>query len=137
MPNLLVRDLMTEKLFTVRPEHDLAHLNDMMAEMHVRHMPVVDEDGALVGLVSQRDLLRTAMDPAGMLPVSEQRELLRNTRVREIMTVEVETATPDTDIAEAGNLMLENKLGCLPVVEGDQLVGILTESDFVKYVVRE
>ncbi len=137
MPNLLVRDLMTEKLFTVRPEHDLAHLNDMMAEMHVRHMPVVDEDGALVGLVSQRDLLRTAMDPAGMLPVSEQRELLRNTRVREIMTVEVETATPDTDIAEAGNLMLENKLGCLPVVEGEQLVGILTESDFVKYVVQE
>jgi CBS domain-containing membrane protein len=135
MKNLKVRDLMTERVFSIRADEDLARLNDLMSDLHVRHIPVVDNEENVIGIVSQRDLIRSALDTEGVLPVSEQRDLLKSTTVREIMVAGVETAEPDQDIQEAGRLMLENKLGCLPVVEGNHLVGILTEADFVKYVV--
>ncbi|MFO1519268.1 MAG: CBS domain-containing protein [bacterium] len=136
MPKLKVRDLMTEKVYSIRPDEDLARLNDLMSDLRVRHVPVVDEEGNLQGIVSHRDLLRSALDTEGALPLSEQRDLLRNTAVREIMVVEPETAEADQEIQQAGRVMLENKLGCLPVVEGERVVGILTEADFVKYVVE-
>ncbi|HCU24447.1 MAG TPA: hypothetical protein DF383_05455 [Deltaproteobacteria bacterium] len=136
MGKIKVRDLMTKRVFSIQADEDLARLNDLMGEIHVRHVPVVDDEGAVIGIVSHRDLLRSALDTGGMLPVSEQRDLLKNTLVREVMVTEVETTDPEQDIQEAGRLMLDNKLGCLPVVEGDRLVGILTEADFVKYVVE-
>lgn len=135
MRKLKVSDLMTENVFSVNADEDLSRLSDLMEDIHVRHMPVKDEEGRLVGLVSQRDLLRSALYTSKDLPLSEQRQLLQRMTVGEIMTADPETAEMDQDIAEAGQIMLDNKLGCLPVVEGDQLVGILTEADFVKYVV--
>jgi CBS domain-containing membrane protein len=126
---------MTEKVYSVRPSEDLARLVDLMEDIHVRHVPVVDDDRVVVGLVSQRDLVREVLHGRN-LPFSETRELLSRKRVRSIMTKDIETVEPDTRIDEAGQLMLDNKLGCLPVVEGDRLVGILTESDFVKFTVE-
>lgn len=135
MGPLKVRDLMTEKVYSIKADEDLARLNDLMSDIRIRHVPVVNDEGELVGIVSQRDLLRSALDTEGTLPFSEQRELLKNTTVREIMVTDVETTDPNQDLQEAGRILLENKLGCLPVIEGNQLVGILTEADFVKYVV--
>jgi CBS domain-containing membrane protein len=137
MGQLKVRDLMTDKVYSIKEEEDLARLNDLMNDIRIRHVPVVDEGGELVGIVSHRDLLRSALDTEGVLPISEQRDLLRSTAVREIMVTEVETTEPNQEIQEAGRTMLDNKLGCLPVLEGRQLVGILTEADFVKYVVQK
>ena len=136
MAKLQVQDLMTEKVLSIQAGEDLGKLNDLMAEIHVRHVPVVEADGELIGLVSQRDLLRSALDTIGVLPQAEQKDLLSNTTVREIMVADPETAEPTQDIDEAGRTMLENKLGCLPVVEGGRLVGILTEADFIKFVVN-
>jgi len=136
MGKLKVMDLMTENVFSVNADEDLARLSDLMEDIHVRHMPVKDKEGRLVGLVSQRDLLRSALYTAKDLPLTEQRELLQRMTVGEIMTADPETAEMDDDIAEAGRVMLDNKLGCLPVVEGGKLVGILTEADFVKFVVE-
>ncbi|MCC7345286.1 MAG: CBS domain-containing protein [Deltaproteobacteria bacterium] len=136
MGKLKVMDLMTENVFSVNADEDLARLSDLMEDIHVRHMPVKDKEGRLVGLVSQRDLLRSALYTAKDLPLTEQRELLQRMTVGEIMTADPETAEMDDDIEEAGRVMLENKLGCLPVVEGGKLVGILTEADFVKFVVE-
>ena len=131
---LHVRDLMTGRVFSVEPDEDLARLVDLMDDIHVRHVPVVDEDRIVVGLVSQLDLFRSVMYAATDLPLAEMRELLKATEVRTIMTTAVETIDPDTEIEEAAQIMLDNKLGCLPVVEGGRLTGILTEADFVKYV---
>lgn len=136
MGKLKVMDLMTENVFSVNADEDLARLSDLMEDIHVRHMPVKDKEGRLVGLVSQRDLLRSALYTAKDLPLTEQRELLQRMTVGEIMTADPETAEMDDDIEEAGRVMLDNKLGCLPVVEGGKLVGILTEADFVKFVVE-
>lgn len=136
MGKLKVMDLMTENVFSVNADEDLARLSDLMEDIHVRHMPVKDKEGRLVGLVSQRDLLRSALYTSKDLPLTEQRELLRRMTVGEIMTADPETAEMDDDIEEAGRVMLDNKLGCLPVVEGGKLVGILTEADFVKFVVE-
>ena len=135
MASLLVRDLMTEKVYSIHPGEDLARLVDLMDDIHVRHVPVVDDERIIVGLVSQRDLVREVLHATRDLPFSHVRELLKHKNVRSIMTTDVETVEPDTKVDEAGQIMLDNKLGCLPVVEGDRLVGILTEADFVKFTV--
>jgi CBS domain-containing protein len=127
---------MTENVYSVRPGDDLASLVDLMDERRVRHVPVVDDDRTVVGLVSQRDLVREVLHGRN-LPFSEMRELLGRKRVRSIMTKDLEMVDPDTPIEDAGQLMLDNKLGCLPVVESERLVGILTEADFVKYTVQQ
>lgn len=134
MRTLLVRDLMTEAPATLAPDDSVAELYDLMDSRHVRHVPVVDAAGELVGLVSHRDLFRCALSDKGDLPLSLQRELLRAIAISGIMTTSIETVEPDTEVADAAQVMLENKFGCLPVLDGTQLVGILTESDFVRFV---
>jgi len=128
-----VRDLMTPKVFTLKPGDSLEALYELMNEKHVRHVPIVDREGDLVGLVTHRDLSRTVLGPQEGLPLSVQEDLLRRRRVREIMATEVDTIEPDEPLEEAAEMLLENKIGCLPVVEGEHLVGILTEADFVRY----
>ena len=127
-----VRDLMIDHVFTLRASDDLEALYDLMDAHHIRHVPVVDRDGDLVGLVTQRDLARSALGTQDLLPLSTQQDILRRRSVREIMATEVETVEPDEDLTTAAALLLENKIGCLPVVEGEHLVGILTEADFVR-----
>ncbi len=134
VPSLRVRDLMTAVVFTVHPDDPLGKLRDMMDEKHIRHVPVVEADGALAGLVSERDLLRRASGMGADLPLSVQEDVLAHVQVREIMTWEVETVEADEEAAAAAETMLENKYGCLPVVEADALAGILTEADFVRAV---
>ncbi len=133
---LEVRDLMTDTVFSLRPNDDLEALLDLMDTRHVRHVPIVDRDGNLVGLVTHRDLSRSALGPQDELPLSVQKEILRRRRIREIMATEVETVEPEEDLRNAAEMLIENKIGCLPVVEGEHLVGILTESDFVRHFVE-
>jgi CBS domain-containing membrane protein len=128
---------MTERVYCVRPNDDVVRLVDLMDEIHVRHVPVVDDDFVVVGLVSQRDLVREVLHGMRDLPLSAMRQLMRRRIVRSIMTTDLETVEANTSIEEAGQVMLDNKLGCLPVVEGDRLVGILTEADFVKFTVEQ
>jgi CBS domain-containing membrane protein len=133
MSQLRVRDLMTEKVLSVHPGESVDKIYDAMTERSIRHVAVIDDDGDLVGVVSHRDLLRHSLIERSDLPLFVQRAILRRTKVEEVMTSEVETADPDQPLKEAAQVMYENKFGCLPVVEGWRVVGILTESDFVKY----
>lgn len=128
----LVRDLMTERVYTLRENDRLLDLEELMSSRHVRHVPVVDRDGELVGLVTHRDLARGVLGRTQELPIGVEEDILRRRRVGEIMVTEPETIEPDTQLAEAAEIMLENKIGCLPVTEGTRLVGILTEADFVR-----
>ena len=127
-----VRDLMTEKVFTLKSRDDLETLYDLMDSRRVRHVPILDNEGELVGLVTDRDLSRTALGAVEELPLSVERDILRRRRIRDIMVTEPDTIEPDAPLSEAAGMLLEHKVGCLPVVEGLHLVGIITEADFVR-----
>jgi len=128
----LVRDLMTAHVFTLRENDRLIDLEELMSSKHVRHVPVVNRDGELLGLVSHRDLARGILGRIDDLPIGVEEDILRRRRVGEIMVTEPETIEPDTNLRDAAEIMLEDKIGCLPVTEGTHLVGILTEADFVR-----
>jgi CBS domain-containing protein len=123
---------MTRELFAVRPAAPVSVLQDLMDEKRIRHVPVIDGEGALVGLVSQRDVIRCASSTADDLPLSTSDDLLGAIRAEDIMTQQVETVEADDDLSVAARIMLENKYGCLPVVEEGVLAGIITEADFVR-----
>ena len=133
MNELRVRDFMTPNVVTVRPDDTISRAYELMLDNRFRHLVVVDGDGDLVGLLTHRDLLRHALIERSDLPLSLQRGILIRIRVEEVMTTEVETAEPGQWLQEAAVVMFENKYGCLPVVEGSRVVGILTEADFVRF----
>lgn len=133
---LSVRDLMTERVIAVQPDTDLTAVRDLLWEHNIRHLPVVDGDGDLIGLVSQRDLLRHALIDQTHLPDYVEEAVLERLKASDVMTAHVERVSADTDLREAAQVMFENKYGCLPVTEGDRLVGILTEADFVRFLGR-
>ena len=136
MSELRVRDLMSDNVIAVREKDDLMTLRELMLDHNVRHIPVVDAESDLVGLVSHRDLLRSSMvEQPDMADYMEQ-AVLESSAVRDVMIEEVEVVDAETRLQEAAELMFDNKYGCLPVTEGRRLVGILTESDFVRLVAR-
>ncbi len=135
MKNLLVRDLMTSGVFALLPDDDLSQLRKLMEGWQVRHAPVVDESGAVLGVVSQRDLLRKTILGREGAEEADVEANLRSLRASQVMSPNLELARPDEDLAAAGRRMLDAKVGCLLVVdERQQLQGILTESDFVRYL---
>jgi CBS domain-containing membrane protein len=133
MSNLRVRDLMTSNAVAVGLDEPVTTIRELMSERNIRHVPVVDDDKVVVGLVSERDLLRRTFGPDADLPLSLQRDVMTAIKTRDVMTWEVDTVAPDEDLASAAQVMLDNKYGCLPVVDEDgSLIGILTEADFVR-----
>jgi len=127
-----VSDLMTREVVTLDANEALGVADDVMGLARIRHMPVLDEDEAVIGLVSQRDLFRGALARALGYGEHAQKKLLGLMRVKEVMTTELVTVSPETTLVEAAKLMTDRKIGCLVVVEGGKLAGILTESDFVR-----
>ncbi len=121
-----VGQFMSTDLFTVHPEDLIDLAASVMDWEHLRHVPVEDHEGHLVGLVTHRQLLRLVGQVTAAKPVS----------VREIMRPEPFTVSPETETLEALEKMRANKLGCLPVVENGKLVGIVTESDFIDVSAR-
>jgi CBS domain-containing membrane protein len=125
---------MTPDVLTVRMDDDVLAAQELMYDRNIRHVLVVDDEGALAGLVSDRDLLSRALPSEVDLPLTTRRDLLGRLKVREVMTADVETIDVDDPVDAAAQLMLERKYGCLPVLEEGLLAGILTEADFVRYV---
>ncbi len=132
MSAMRVKDLMSDKVLAALPGDSVEVLFNLMEDHRIRHVPVVDEDGDLVGLVTHRDLLRGAVVEQPDLPRYVERAVRQRLRVRDLMVAEPLSVGPDTDLREAAQVLLDNKFGCLPVVEGSRLVGILTEADFVR-----
>lgn len=126
-----VRDLMRTDLITVSPEADLAWADDVMGIAEVRHLPVVADD-RLVGLLTSRDLLRVSLSVLADLESEQVNSMMHSVKVRLIMNTAVATAEPGWDLRDAIELMMDHKYGCLPVVENERLVGIITESDFLR-----
>jgi acetoin utilization protein AcuB len=125
---MLVRDRMSRIPITTNPSATVPDALQVMRGSKVRQLPVVDERGTLVGIVALDDLLRVSPSPATSLSVWELDYLLEKITVEKVMTREVITVTEDTAIEEAGRIMADNKVSGLPVMRGDELVGIVTES---------
>jgi CBS domain-containing protein len=136
METLRVRDIMSKDVTTLKRNDSLTLADDIMNLGRIRHLPVLDDDEQLVGVVSQRDLFRGALAKALGYGQHAQRKVLENLLVKEVMATDLVTTTPEAPLAEAAKILSEKKIGCLPVVEGGRLVGILTEGDFVAIVAR-
>lgn len=124
--------LMTPVVQTLRRNDRLTLADDLMQAQRIRHLPVLDEDGIVCGVVSQRDLFRGALAKALGYGQTAQQKLHSMLLVKEVMSTTVVTIGPHEPLGNAARLMIENKIGCLPVVDADKLLGIVTETDFVK-----
>jgi acetoin utilization protein AcuB len=133
---MLVGRWMTRDPKTISPDVSVAEATERMQRERVRRYPVVDDNHKLIGLVSLDDLLRASPSPATSLNIWEISYLLSQVKVRDVMTKEVITVTEDTPLEQAAKIMLEKKIGGLPVVSADQLVGIITESDIFRIFVE-
>jgi len=125
---------MTSDVVTLDRNEKLVVADDVMRLGRIRHLPIVDEEGKLAGIVSQRDLFHSGLMKALGYGSHAQQNVLDMLAVKEAMKDEVVTTAPTTPLVQAAKLMLERKIGCLVVMEGDKIAGILTEGDFVKLV---
>jgi CBS domain-containing protein len=134
---VLVKHLMSSPVVTLFAEETLPLAEDIMRFRHFRHLPVVDDDGRLVGLVTHRDLLRAQISSLTGLTHEQRRARQDEVHVRELMTRDLWTVHPDTLASVAGQTMAEHRYGCLPVIDDKHvLVGIITERDFLKFATR-
>ncbi|MFN2169475.1 MAG: CBS domain-containing protein [Anaerolineae bacterium] len=129
---MLVRERMSRRPVTIGVDCTITEALRVMRENQVRRLPVLNDRGDLVGIVSEKDLLYASPSPATSLSIYEMHDVLSRLKVSELMTAEVITVGPDTLLEEAARIMADNKLGGLPVVEDGRLVGIITETDIFK-----
>ncbi len=130
---MLVRERMTRNPVLCAPDLSVNEAFDLMKKEHIRRIPVVDKSGKLMGIVSDKDLLRVSPSPATTLSAFEIPYLLSKVKVNDVMTRKVVTVAEDTPIEDAARIMVDNKIGGLPVVnDSAAVVGIITETDIFK-----
>ena len=134
---MFVRDRMSSPATTVTPDTPFQEALRLMREHKFRRLPVVNAEQKLVGIVSERDLLHAAPSPATSLSVWEMNYLLSKLKVEQLMAARVVMVSPDTPLEEAARLMVEHKIGGLPVVDAQRhVVGVITETDIFKAFVE-
>jgi CBS domain-containing protein len=131
-----VEELMSVKVATLGQSDTLDIADGVMCMGRIRHLPVLDA-GGVVGVVSQRDLFRSALGAALAFGIRRPQELMRGLEIRDVMSTPAVTVEPGALVQEAARTMAEKKIGCLPVVKGGRLVGILTESDVLRYAMAQ
>ena len=129
---MLVGERMSSPVITVHPEMSMQDALNLMHQEHIRRFPVVNKRGALVGIVSEKDLFHASPSDATSLNIWEIHYLLSKIIVKDIMTRDVVTITEVTPIEEAARIMADSKIGGLPVLHDGDLVGIITETDLFK-----
>jgi acetoin utilization protein AcuB len=134
---MTIRELMTGGVITVRRETPVLEARDLMARERIRHLLVTDGGGGgLAGIVTDRDIRLNLPSQATSLSVWEISYLLTALTVGQVMTRSVITIEPDRPAREGAQLMLDHKIGALPVLDGGRLVGIITETDLVRAFAR-
>jgi acetoin utilization protein AcuB len=129
---MLVGERMTRDPIVIYDNTSIYEAIKIMRDNKVRRLPVLNDKGALVGIVSERDLLYASPSPATSLSIDELHYLMSRITVADVMTTEVITVTEDTPLEEAARIMADNKIGSLPVERKGDLVGIITETDLFK-----
>jgi acetoin utilization protein AcuB len=125
---------MKKDLITITKDERMTTARKIMKEKNIRHLPVVDGK-KLIGLVTNMDIRKAEASPATSLEIRELHYLLDKITAGEIMTRNVITISPDISIEEAATLIHDNKIGCLPVVEDGNLVGMITENDVMEILI--
>ncbi len=131
-----VKDIMVKEVASLDVNDELSLANDIMRLGRIRHLPVVDGP-RLVGIISERDLFRSSLAQALGYGTQASRDLMKTLRIKDVMVPQVITVSPETDLCEAVRLMMDRKIGCLPVVETDRLVGLITETDILLQYLKE
>lgn len=129
---MLVGERMSKPVITVRPDTSMPEALDMMRKEHIRRLPVVNQRGELIGIVTETDLLKASPSEATSLSIYEVTYLLSKLTVDRIMTRKVITTTEDTPLEEAALIMTDNNFSGLPVMRDKELVGIITESNLFR-----
>jgi CBS domain-containing protein len=124
-----VKEIMQRHVVTLGLEDSLDVAEDIMTLGRVRHLPVIVGESRLIGLVTQRDLLKASLASVLELGRAVEHDWLKKIPVRVVMTTEIETAYPNDSLKSAVDRMITKKIGCLPVVEDGKLLGLLTETD--------
>ena len=132
-PAARVRDIMQTKIVTIGVTERLSTVEDIMTLGRVRHIPVV-HGGRLVGVLSERDLLRASLSELGSFGSEARRAFLHAIEIERVMSTPAITIDPEATVTLAARLMADHKIGCLPVVEGEELAGLVTETDVLGWV---
>lgn len=132
---MFVRNYMSSNPITVGPDVSFPEAMGMLRRQKIRRLPVI-EKGKLVGIIVEEDLLSNQPSPVTTLSIHEMYALLERLRVRQIMSRPVVTVEGGCPVEEAARIMVERKIGCLPIMDGEKLVGIITETDIFKALVE-
>ncbi|MFR9717754.1 CBS domain-containing protein [Aeromonas diversa] len=128
---ITLSEIMTENPFTLGPENSLKQAVELMSQEKIRHIPIVNHEHQLLGLVTLSDVLASRESKLFVITQEREAEFTDSVRLDEIMTRNVAWVDPHAGIKEAALYLQRHKYGCLPVVERGKLVGIVTDSDFI------
>ena len=129
----VVREILMGSPVTLKPDETLDLANDVISLGRIRHIPII-EDGRLVGVLSERDMMGAATTTIFGLKRKSKSALLKSVLIKDVMKKKVVTVKPDTPIKDAAHLMKEKKIGCVPVVNEGSLVGLVTTTDILRFV---
>ncbi len=133
---MLVKDRMTSNPKTISPEASHPEALRMLRQEKFRYLPVVDKSGKVIGMVTETDLLHAAPSSATSLSIYEMNYLLANLKIQDVMSSPAITVAEDVPLEIAAKMMIDRDIGCLPVMRGEQLVGVITETDIFKTFVE-
>lgn len=133
---IMVREIMMSAPVTLGPEDTLDTANDLIVLGRIRHIPIVDK-GRLVGILSQRQLLGPAASVILGVKAKAKKALLKSFQIKELMRFPVVTTSPNDTLKNAARLMVDKKVGCLPVLDDGVLVGLITATDILRHVASE
>ena len=133
---MLVKDRMTPDPITITTDTSLKEALDLVRSKPFRHLPVLDANGKLVGIVTEKSLVYASPTPSTTLSVFEVDYILTRTKVGQVIQGDVITVGPDLPVEEAARVMIDQRIGCLPVVANDKLVGIISDTDIFRVFVE-
>jgi acetoin utilization protein AcuB len=133
---MLVKDQMTPNPVTGHPEMPITDAQKRMQEHRIRHLPILDDDNRLVGLVTMRSLMNAVPSDVSKFSPFVVNYVLAKVKVHNVMVKDVVTIAEDTPFEEAARVMADKKLGCLPVMRADELVGIISDNDLFNIMVN-
>lgn len=131
-----IESIATKIVVSLHLKDSMLKASRLLKEKGFRHLPVLDEQERLVGIVTDRDIKRASASEATTLDIHELLYLLDKLEVAKVMTKNPATVCGDTSVQEAARIMVERKIGCLPVVDGGKLTGIVTEIDMLELLAR-
>ena len=133
---LKIKDLMTSPVFSLTESDSLYNARSLMDLQRIRHIPITTVDNAFSGLLTHRDILGATISQLAELDPETQKDIDASIPIREIMRTDIATVDENTSLKDAAQTLLNHKYGCLPVVHNGELVGIVTEADFLRLTIN-